>query len=419
MTQQLVFSQLVANLSLAQLKVTMPYIMTSDRAYEMEFMNSTYQSGSTVNIRKMNRYIAQRGRILPPQNTIEEIVPITIGDSYGLSVAFNTVELTLEMTKQAELYHQRYTSPIVETLAGNLEIDIAKAAETQVNYFAGSPTAQFSDFQLVDLVNAQMQELGMPREDDVNMVLHARDASALKASNQNAFNPTLNTDISFKSQLGRYSRFQLFESGNVITHVAGTFPGAPVVNGAVGSGNTIVMSGFTASQTNVLTAGDLITFGVSGTPTAVYSMHPITHLSTGQLMSFVVQPSTLPSGNYNSDAGGNVTVTVSPAIISDPTDPRINVSQIIPNGVQVNCVGAGLTYRLGTAYAARGLSLVMPPMVRVAAPECGLAKDEQTGIALRITRAWDQINGLDSTRVEFLAGFRWFDQYAIKIVSAL
>src|SRR5258708_166496 len=117
MPQQINNSLLLANLALAELKTTMPYIMTSDRSYEMDFMNQTYQSGQTVNVRKMNRYIAGRGRIVTPQATIEETTPIVIGPEYSLSTQFNSQELTLQMTKNPELYYQRYVSPAVQALA--------------------------------------------------------------------------------------------------------------------------------------------------------------------------------------------------------------------------------------------------------------------------------------------------------------
>lgn len=419
MPQTISFSQLVSNLSLAQFQYNMPYIMTSDRGFEPDFMDQTYQPGSTVNIRKVNRYIPQRGRILTPQDTLEETVPLTIGEEYGTAIAFNSKELTLEVTKAAPKYHERYISPVVQALAADLEKNISASAILDLNYVAGSPTAPFSDFGLVDLVNAQMTELAMPKEDDVSMVLSPRDSSALKASNQNAFNPTLNTDISFKSQLGRYSRFQMYESPATFVHQAGTGAGTPVTSAAVTSGSTIIaLSGFTASQVGVLRAGDTISFGVAGTNSAIESVNPITRDSTGQLMTFTVQSDSLGNPVINSSAGGTATIIISPAVISDPANPRRNVSQPIPINSQVNLLGAGLRYRVSVAYTSRALSLVMPPLARVHAPECGVAVDKETGISLRVTIGFDMVNGMDMTRIEFLAGFKWHQEYAIKIISA-
>jgi len=413
MPQTLSFSQLVSNLSLAQFQYNMPFIMTSDRSFEPDFMDQTYQPGSTVNIRKVNQYIGQRGRILVPRDTIEETVPLTIGEEYGNAIAFNSKELTLEVTKAAPKYQERYVQPVVQNLAATLERDIMDSAVLDLNYFSGSPTALISDFALVDIVDAQMTELAMPKQDDMSFVLGPRDASALKASNQNAFNPTLNEDISFKSQLGRYSNFQMYTSPATVIHQAGSGAGTPVVSVVPVSGaTTISMSGFTPSATGVLLAGDTITFGTFGTNGAVESVNPVTRDSTGQLMPFTVQ------ADVNADGSGNAVVTISPAIISDPANPRRNVNQNIPLNAPVNLLGAGLKYRISVAYTSRALSLVMPPLTRVHAPECGVAVDRETGISLRVTIGFDMVNGIDMTRIEFLAGFKWHQQYAIKLISA-
>jgi len=413
MPQTLSFSQLVSNLSLAQFQYNMPFIMTSDRGFEPDFMDNSYQPGSTVNVRKVNRYIAQRGRILTPEDTLEETTPLTIGPEYGNAIAFNSKELTLEVTKAAPKYQERYVSPVVQNLAATLEKDIAASGLLQVNYFSGSPTAPISDFAQVDIINAGMVELGMPTAEDVSMVLSPRDASALKASNQNAFNPTLNTDISFRSQLGRYSRFQMFESPATQIHQSGTVTGAPLVTGVVASGSTTVTVHGLTPSTDTFKAGDTIWFGTAGTNTAVNSVNPVTRDDTGQVMPFVVQ------NDVTADGAGNATLTVFPAIISDPANPRRNVSMPIPTNSTVNLLGNGLRYRYSFAYTSRALSLVMPPMVRVHAPECGVAVDKETGMSLRVTIGFDMINGIDMTRIEFLAGFRWHQEYAFKIISAV
>lgn len=413
MPQTLSFSQLVSDLSLAQFQYNMPFIMTSDRSFELDFMDRQYQSGDTVNVRKVNQYIAQRGRVLTPEDTIEETTPITIGPEYGNAIAFNSKELTLEVTKAAPRYQERYVSPVVQNLAATLEKDIVRQAVLDLNYFSGSPTALISDFALVDIVDAQMTELGMPKEGDMSFVLGPRDASALKAANQNAFNPILNEDISFKSQLGRYSNFQMYTSPATVIHQAGSGAGTPVVSVVPVSGATSVsVSGLTPSATGVYRAGDTITFGIFGTAGAVESVNPVTRDSTGQLMPFTVQ------ADVNADGAGNAIIPISPAIISDPANPRRNVSQNIPLNAPVNLLGAGLKYRISVAYTSRGLSLVMPPLVRVHAPECGVAVDRETGISMRVTIGFDMINGIDMTRIEFIAGFKWHQQYAIKIISA-
>lgn len=414
MSQQLSFSQLVANRGLAQFKFETPYTMTADRSYQMDFENKTYDSGESVQVRRPNLFIGQRGNVLPPQAIVESTTFISVGLPYGLNIAVDSTEAALEMTKNDELYAQRYTDPIIKALASSLEVDIANAGLTQVNYFAGSPNSSFSDFSLIDAVDAQMAVLNMPTNDDVSMVLQSYDLSALKSSNQNAFNNTLNDDISFYSRLGRYSRFNMYRSSYALRHVCGSGAGTPLVNGAVTSGFTINMDGFTASSPNVIRKGDIIQIGNLADASGVQSVQPRTRSATGQLMTFTA------SEDYNSNGAGQVVFQIAApdlGIISDPTNPRVNVSQALPDNAAVTIVGAGSSYNVAYAYTSRGLALVMPKMMRNSSPYCALAEDSKSKISLRITKAWDQQNGLDSTRVDFLAGFKFFDQYCIKIIS--
>jgi len=414
MPQQLSVSQLTANDSLQEFIFNSPLINTSDRGFERTYMNNAYQTGDVINIRKQNQRLGQRGRVGVIEDVNEETTPLVIGPEYLDLIAFNSKELTLKVTEEVTEFQRRYVSPTVLRLLSMLETDCMNAAVLDTNYFVGSPTALLSDFSIIDNAYATMIELGMPTN-DCSIIIGPRDGSAIKSSNQNAFNPILNKDISFASVLGHFSIFDVFTSPATVVHQAGTGAGAPVVSVVPLSGaTTISMSGFTPSAIGVLTAGDTITFGIAGSPGGVESVHAVSKQATGQLMPFTVQ------ANVNADVAGNATVTISPAIISDIANPRRNVSQNIPLNSQVNLLGANLRYRIGYAYSSRAFSLVVPPLHRAqGAVECGLATDEKTGVSLRIIKAWDQIQGLDSMRIEFIAGFKAHQQYALKMISAV
>jgi hypothetical protein len=415
MANQLTASQLVSNLGLATLTVSSPYVMTSDRSYDIDFMNSEYQTGQVLNVRKNIQYNAYEGRITPDQDTIEDTIPITIEPQINVPVVFNSRELALYMTKDPDKYQRRYGDPAIQAALALLETKIGTRGKTDLNYWVGSPTAAFSDFSLVDITGSRMTELGMPME-RVNMTLQSSDMSALKASNQNAFNSTLNTEISFGSKLASFSRFDLYETANVVKQIAGSGAGNPLVSGTITNGFTVTLSGFTANATRVVAAGDGFTIGNINDATGVQSMHPRTHQPTGQLMQFSVL------SDVNADGSGNATVTIAAptaGIISDTADPRINVSQPLPNGATFNLLGAGTTYRVAYAYVSRGLALVMPPLPYVPAPECHVAKDVEHGLSIRVVRYYDGKNDLSNGRLDLLHGERWFDQYAMKVISRL
>lgn len=83
---------------------------------------------------------------------------------------------------------------------------------------------------------------------------------------------------------------------------AGTTPrglatGTPLVNGAGQTGNSLVTDGWTASQTNILRAGDYIQLGTGSSARLYKNLEDV-----------------------NSDGGGNATLTIWPNLRSSPGD---------------------------------------------------------------------------------------------------
>ena len=163
---------------------------------------------------------------------------------------------------------------------------------------------------------------------------------SLKQGLQNNFTPVFNEEIVRQSAIGPLSYFDILQSQNIVRHVAGAGPtlhpgDTQTVNGAVASGNTIVLAGASASVTNYFLPGDLISIA------GVFSVNPLSRASTGQNMQFVI---TAPA---SSSGGGAITVTVSPVIISDTSSPLQNVSNAVPTGAAVTVVPS---YNINIAY---------------------------------------------------------------------
>ena len=118
---------------------------------------------------------------------------------------------------------------------------------------------------------------------------------------------------------------QVGMSQNIARHTVGALGGSPTINGAgqgIVSGwannSTLITNGWTAAAAQRLNAGDVLT------AVGCFSVNPVTKQSTGQLMQVVVQ------APASSDAAGNLTVLVSPAIIT--AGPFQNVSASPTNG---------------------------------------------------------------------------------------
>src|SRR5262249_11370280 len=157
----------------------------------------------------------------------------------------------------------------------------------------------------------RLTEMAVP--DDRCGVLSPADKWGLLGSLTGNFVSDIARPAIERAKLPMVGNVDLYETQNVRTHVTGSKAGAPLLNGAnqtsqwinVGSTNSqnLVTDGWTASQNGILKQGDV--FVIAG----VFAVNPVTKDVMPYLQQFVV------NSDANSDAGGNATFSISPAII--------------------------------------------------------------------------------------------------------
>lgn len=408
---QFLTTNLISKTALAMFSVNAPYVMTASRIYQPEFSNTGYKIGSQIQMRRQNQFIVGDGSVATPQAITEVPETLTVSHQYHTMIAYTIADLTLKIDDFSRMFLQ----PAIQRIIAKMESDISVAAEQQLNYFAGTAGTAINSFSSVDVAGALMLEQGIDISDDTYLATTVRDGSSLKSGLQGNFTPVFNEEIVRKSAIGHLSYFDVFQSQCIKKHVAGAGPtlhasDTLTVNGAVSSGNTIVMAGANgggAAVTGYFLPGDLISFS----PTAVQNVNPETQNATGTGAQFVV---TAPA---DSAMGGAISVQVAIAgvgIISDPTNPLQNVSNPIPDGATVNVVPS---YNPNVAYTARALDIVCPPLMKLQVPYCSVAVDPVTKLSMTVTQIGDVTNYLNYMRVDLLCGFLWHPQYAVKLIS--
>ena len=105
------------------------------------------------------------------------------------------------------------------------------------------------------------------------------------------------------SQRGQADTFTTVLPGH--TAPQGTWAGAPVVSGAGQSGASVALSGFTASQTGVAKAGDLLKFA-------------------GHSKVYMV------TADANSSGTGTATLSIQPALIASPANGEALTTSSVP-----------------------------------------------------------------------------------------
>lgn len=403
MPNQFINTQLVSNTALAMFANNSPFIMTGSRIYQDDFQSSGYKIGDTLQVRRQNNFIIGDGSTAAPQDIIETVENIVVQHQYHALIAYTVQDLSLRI----EDFSRMFIQPAIQNIVTQMERDICADAELELNYYTGSAGTAINSFQTVDLAGAKLLEQGVNISSDAYLAMTVRDGSALKSALLNNFTPVFNEDIVRQSAIGHLSYFDIFQSQNIVRHVAGAGPrlhsgDTLLVNGAVSSGNTIVMDGATISVTNYFVPGDV--FSIAG----VNSVNPLSRQSTGQAMQFVV------TANASSDGAGNLTVQVNPTIVSSTSSPLQNVSNAIPDDAVVSMVSS---YNCNVAYPARALDIVCPPLYKLQVPYSSVAVDPETGLSLAVTQTGDILGYQNLMRIDILCGFKWHPQYAVKLLS--
>jgi hypothetical protein len=403
MANQFITTQLVSNTALAMFANNAPFVMTASRIYQDDFTSSGYKIGDTLQVRRQNNFIVGDGATATPQDIIETVENVTVAHQYHALIAYTVQDLTLRIEDFSRLFIQ----PAIQNIISQMERDISASAEQELYFFTGTAGTPINSYTTVDLAGAKLMEQAVNISSDAYVAMTVRDGSSLKGALLNQFTPVFNEEIVRQSAIGHLSYFDVFQSQNLVRHIAGAGPtlhpgDALLVNGAVGSGNIIIMDGATATVTGYFLPGDLISIA------GVQSVNPISRAGTGQDMQFVV---TAPA---NSDGAGNIVVQVAPSIISSTSSPLQNVSNPIPNNAVVTMIPS---YNVNVAYPSRALDIVCPPLYKLQVPYASVAIDPETGLSLAVTQTGDILGYQNFMRLDILCGFKWHPQYATKLLS--
>ena len=403
MPNQFINTQVVSNTALAMFANNAPFVMTGSRIYQDDFQNSGYKIGDTLQVRRQNNFVIGDGSTAVPQSIIETVENIVVAHQYHALIAYTIQDLSLRI----EDFSRMFIQPAIQNIISQMEHDICASAELDLYLFSGTPGTPINSFSTVDLAGSKLLEMGVNISSDAYLAMTVRDGSSLKSALLNNFTPVFNEDIVRQSAIGHLSYFDIFQSQNIVKHIAGAGPSlhstdALLINGAVSSGSTLVMDGASFTVTNYFLPGDLIS--VAG----VSSVNPLSRQSTGQDMQFVV---TAPA---SSDGAGNITVQVAPVIISDTSSPLQNVSNAVPDDAVVTMEAS---YNVNVAYPARALDIVCPPLYKLQVPYSSVAIDPETGLSLAVTQTGDILGYQNLMRIDILCGFKWHPQYAVKLLS--
>ncbi|CAN5808389.1 hypothetical protein BH11PSE1_BH11PSE1_25320 [soil metagenome] len=361
------------------------FVGSITREYDDSFARQGAKVGDTLKVRLPNQYIVRTGSTLAAQDTTETSVDLKVQTQKGVDLNFTSVDLTMTLDD----FSDRVLEPAMSVLAANIEADamsMYKDVNNQVNNHGLATTfakvLQGRKILVDNLAPLAGRTCNLNTQDNVDLV------DALKG----LFNDKTHLSKQYREGfMGRTAGFDFMENTLWPSHTVGSKAGTPLVNTAGQTGAALITDGWTAS-TPALKKGDI--FVIAG----VFRVHPETKASTGILQQFVA------TADGTADGSGNLTVQISPSIIT--SGALQNVSGSPADNVGITVAGTGNTahglsmaYHKG-AFAFATADMVMPRGVDFA------AREAFDGISMRIVRQYDINNDKFPCRLDVLYGFK-------------
>lgn len=387
------------------------------RQFDKQFGNKGAVIGDTLRVRVPARTVTATGAAFVQQSFIQTERPVAAQTQRQAGVSFGSAEMSLTIND----FSEQYIKPAMVQMASDIDTDgtlVATAGYSIVSNGPGSSTVAasyagtYAGFEWVAtpgaLVNgnqpanwtgatvgsgsvgvagatpqanagapffqaqALLTNAGAPATERYCVI--APQATAVVVPNlYTLFNPTSRVSEMFEegSLNGRYAGADFYESPSVQNFTSGGWNavGITVTSNVVANATAIALSNIGNNQ--VINAGDR--FVVSG----VFSVNPVTRMSTGQLQTFV------SVGAVTANATGAVTVNVFPTIAN--SGPYQTVSALPAATNTASFIGTRNTSTAANFYYHKdAIALVVAPLdtdldgaavgnVRADSPEDGLS----------------------------------------------
>lgn len=363
-----------------------------NRSYDDQFAKTGAKVGYTVNARLPQRYVVNKGQALVIQPVNDQLVPITLTDQANIGIEFSMASLQMEVDD----YGKRYIDPAVDALVNQVDFDGMQRMYQAVANTVGTPgTVPATNMVYLD-AGVKLANGAVPGP--YVAMINPRQRATLVNANLTLFNNQARDAFRTGQFAGEVLGIDAwYETQNVPVHTVGPLGGTPLINGANQSGTSIVTDGWTAAAAKRLNKGDVIQFA------GVYQANLMNRQSVGELQDFVVL------SDVYSDASGNATIPISPALIA--SGQLQTVSAMPADNAAITIFGhasahANKATPQGLIYNEDAFTLVMadlPIPGGVWAAE--RVRSQQLGISVRFIKDYDIMSDQSPARVDLIYGW--------------
>lgn len=358
------------------------FIGNITRDYDNSYAKSGAKIGDSLKIRLPNQYIVRTGATLSTQDTTESSVTLQVGTQKGVDLNFTSVDLTLSLDD----FSKRILDPAMAVLAANIESDVLSNVYKDVyqSIWNGGAAATYNKA----LDSRVLLQRALAPINDRTMLLDPNAMADVIKDTKTLFQDAASLAKQYREgMVGRAAGFDWGENTLMPAHTRGA-------SGATTTDNTAWVNGQSTSAVPIgagtFKKGDVFTVA------NVFSAHPETKVSSGQLQQFVV------TADY---AGGAGSLAFAPAIYTSGALQNVVVgatsatAALTPLGTASTAVQTGLAFQKG-AFAFATADLVMPEGVDFA------RREVMDGVSMRIIRQYDINNDKFPCRLDVLYGYK-------------
>lgn len=390
MANSILTPSVIAKEALMRFKNKLGFTKGIDRQYSEEFAKKGAKIGNSITIRKPVRYTVQNGAVLVNQDVTEESASLNLSSQKHVAINFNSKDLTLSVDD----FSERFVEGALVSLANQVDLDGLKLAAQSSFNLVGTPGTVPATALVYLQAQQKLDEMGAPRDKNRSFFINPAAQASTVDGLKGLFQSSEKIAEQYESgMMGMGLGGTFYMAQNIYSQTVGPLGGTPLVNGASQTGATLSTKGWTAAAASRLKQGDVFT--VAG----VNAVNPITKQSTGALQQFVV------TADFSSDGSGNGSVGISPSIITSGATQTVTASPA--DGAAITVVGtAGTSYAQNIlchkkAFTLGCADLQMPNGVDFAA----VASDSESGLSIRIVRAYDINNDAYPCRMDILYGW--------------
>lgn len=353
------------------------FVATANTKF-LNFNDEIANLGNTVSFDLPPKSRAQDGLVVTFQGAEQRVQNLVCDQSANVGYAVTNEQLIFNL--EANDYMEKFGKSAIINLGSTIEANVALNAITNTYRFYGTPSAPINTFGGLAQMLADYRDYGSTY-DNLKVYLPSVDVPPIVNSGLNQFVMDRNEEIAMSWFIGNWMGVEFYQSNLLPTHVAGNVGNLAqtltltAVNDNTGVNVTqLTFSGASASDANAFKANDLIQFadGVSGESNVRFLTFNGQQTSSQPLQLRV-------TANAASDVSGNVTVTISPAVVWAQTINQ-NINVALSPGMQITALPS---HRAGLVVGGNALFLAMPRLPDQMPFPTGNAVDEETGVSIR------------------------------------